>query len=137
MIVNRRLRTLQRAMVGAAAVIAAGLCVAPPARAQVTSTAPTPIARSRVPTGRLTGEVTDMRGTPLAGTSVAVTDMGGKSLATATTDAKGIFTVDELPEGEYILNFDAKGFYKKTQKAHVKVGKTDKVHTKLKFIPIY
>ena len=107
------------------------------ARAQDNGVASSPTAKSRVPTGRLTGEVTDMRGTPLAGTTVSVADLSGKAVTSATTNANGAYTVDGLPEGEYLLHFDAKGFYKKKQKAHVKVGKTDKVHTKLKFISPY
>lgn len=115
----------------------AGVWFAQPATAQTTSTAPTPVAPSRTPTGRLTGDVTDMRGTPLAGSSVAVTDTSGKPLMTVTTNANGIFTVDGLGEGEYFLNVDAKGFYKKKEKAKVKVNKTGKIHIKLKFIPVY
>lgn len=125
------------AAMGAAMIFAVGMCAAGPARAQAGVTAQSRITPSRVATGRLTGEVTDARGTPLAGSSVAVTDMSGKALMTVTTDAKGLYTVDGLAEGEYVLNFDAKGFYKKTQKAKVKAGKTEKIHTKMKFIPVY
>jgi 5-hydroxyisourate hydrolase-like protein (transthyretin family) len=125
-----------------AAACAAGLLVmafgcSSAAQAQDSGVASSPAAKSRVPTGRLTGEVTDMRGTPLAGTTVSVADLSGKAVTSATTNANGAYTVDGLAEGEYRLNFDAKGFYKKTQKAHVKVGKTGKVHTKLKFISPY
>jgi 5-hydroxyisourate hydrolase-like protein (transthyretin family) len=81
--------------------------------------------------------VTDVRGTPLAGSSVEVTDSSGKPLTTATTNANGVFTVDGLREGEYLLNIDAKGFYKKKEKAKVKANKTEKIHIKLKFIPVY
>lgn len=132
----REIRHAALAVICAAGVFAFVLS-APPATAQTNSVPSTPTPKSRVPTGRLTGEVTDMRGTPLAGTTVSVADLSGKAVTSATTNANGAYTVDELPEGEYILNFDAKGFYKKKQKAHVKVGKTDKVHTKMKFIPIY
>jgi 5-hydroxyisourate hydrolase-like protein (transthyretin family) len=120
---------------GAVVLTASLLCGARAAnaRAAIVTTA---AAAPQGATGRLTGEVTDKRGTPLAGSSVAVTDASGKQVTIATTDANGAFTVDSLPEGEYILRFDAKGFYKKTQKARVKAGKTEKVHARMKFIPI-
>jgi 5-hydroxyisourate hydrolase-like protein (transthyretin family) len=135
--VKRDRNWVKWAAMGAAMIFAGEICAAGPARAQAGVTAQSPITPSRMPTGRLTGEVTDSRGTPLAGSSVEVTDLSGKALMTVTTDAKGLYTVDGLVEGEYLLNFDAKGFYKKKQKAKVKAGKTEKVHTKMKFIPIY
>lgn len=134
---KRRMNWEKWAAIAAAMIFAGWVCAAGPAQGQAGVTEQSRINRSGVPTGRLTGEVTDSRGTPLAGTSVAVTDLSGKALMTVTTDAKGLYTADGLTEGEYILKFDAKGFYKKTQKARVKAGKTEKVHTKMKFIPIY
>ena len=123
-------------LLAVASVWAADLRAAESLRWQQGSTAPTAATPSQAPTGRLTGEVTDKRGTPLAGTSVAVANEAGKQFGTAVTDANGVFTVDPLPEGEYRLTYNAKGFYKKTEKAKVKAGKTEKVHARLKFIPI-
>ncbi len=106
-------------------------------RVATAQTATGPVTTAQAAMGRITGDVTDHRGTPLAGTSVVVTNAAGKQVSSSTTNANGVFTVDSLPEGEYILTFDAKGFYKKTEKAKVKQGKTTKIHTRLKFIMQY
>jgi hypothetical protein len=103
------------------------------AQAQVANSA-TPGQRSEA--GTVTGEVTDLRGTPLAGTSVIVTTPGGKQVASSTTDAGGIFRVVDLQPGDYVLAVDAKGFYKKTEKIKIKPQKTEKTHIKMKFIPL-
>ena len=103
----------------------------PGAHAQVPNTA---TAMPQSEAGTLSGEVTDRRGTPLAGTSVIVTTPGGKQVASSTTDAGGIFRVDSLQPGDYLLKVDAKGFYKKTEKAKVKPRKTETVHIKMRFI---
>jgi len=85
--------------------------------------------------GTISGDVTDHRGTPLAGTSVIVTTPGGKQVASSTTDAGGIFRVVDLQPGDYVLVVNAKGFYKKTEKVKVKPRRTETTHIKMKFIP--
>lgn len=85
--------------------------------------------------GTISGDVTDHRGTPLAGTSVIVTTPGGKQVASSTTDAGGVFRVVDLQPGDYLLMVNAKGFYKKTEKVKVKPRKTETKHIKMKFIP--
>ena len=86
-------------------------------------------------TGTLTGEVTDQHGTPLAGTSVTVTNIGKQLTQTTTTDAQGAFRVDALVPGEYELTYEAKSFVSAKEKTKIKVGKTTKVHARLKYIP--
>jgi uncharacterized membrane protein len=85
--------------------------------------------------GTISGDITDHRGTPLAGSSVIVTTPGGKQVASSTTDAGGIFRVVDLQPGDYILVVNAKGFYKKSEKVKVKARKTETTHIKMKFIP--
>lgn len=85
--------------------------------------------------GTISGDITDHRGTPLAGTSVIVTTPGGKQVASSTTDAGGIFRVVDLQPGDYVLVVNAKGFYKKSEKVKVKPRKTETVHIKMKIIP--
>jgi uncharacterized membrane protein len=102
--------------------------------------APAQIENSATPgrqseAGTISGDVTDHRGTPLAGTSVIVTTPGGKQVASSTTDAGGIFRVVDLQPGDYVLVVNAKGFYKKTEKVKVKPRKTETTHIKMKFIP--
>lgn len=86
--------------------------------------------------GTVSGEVTDMRGTPLAGTSVIVKTPAGKAVASSTTDAGGIFRVVDLQPGDYLLDVDAKGFFLKTDKIKIKPRKTITTHVKLKFKPL-
>ena len=86
-------------------------------------------------TGTLTGEVTDQHGTPLAGTSVTVTNIAKQLTQTTTTDAQGAFRVDALVPGEYELTYEAKSFVSAKEKTKIKVGKTTKVHARLKYIP--
>ena len=85
--------------------------------------------------GTLTGEVTDQHGTPLAGTSVTVTNIAKQLTQTTTTDAQGAFRVDALVPGEYELTYEAKSFTPAKEKTKIKVGKTTKVHARLKYIP--
>lgn len=86
-------------------------------------------------TGTLAGEVTDQHGTPLAGTAVTVTQIAKQLSQDTTTDAQGNFRVDALVPGEYELSYNAKSFVVQKQKMKIKVGKTTKVHAKLKYIP--
>jgi hypothetical protein len=85
--------------------------------------------------GTLSGEVTDHRGTPLAGTSVIVTTPGGKVIASSTTDAGGMFRVVDLQPSDYTLIVKSKGFYDKIEKIKIKPRKTEKIEIKMKFMP--
>lgn len=107
----------------ATALLAVGL-----AFAQTKSTAST--ARP----GTLTGEVSDKRGTPLAGSAVTATRVESKQSSTSTTDAGGVFRIDGLEPGDYEISYNAKGFLPATEKTKIKPGKTTKVHARLKFV---
>jgi hypothetical protein len=85
-------------------------------------------------TGTLTGEVSDKRGTPLAGSGVTATSADGKQSESSTTDAGGIFRIDGLTPGDYQIKCTAKGFLPATEKAKIKAGKTTKVNARLKFV---
>jgi hypothetical protein len=102
-------------------------------QAQVPNTA---TGASHGDAGTVSGEVTDRRGTPLAGSSVVVTTPGGKQVASSTTDAGGIFRVVDLQPGDYLLVANAKGFYKQTDKIKIKPRKTITAHIKMKFVPL-
>jgi Carboxypeptidase regulatory-like domain len=86
-------------------------------------------------TGTLTGEVNDQHGTPLAGTVITVTNIGKQLSQDTTTDAQGVFRVDALVPGDYELSYNAKSFVVLKQKTKIKVGRTTKVHARLKYIP--
>lgn len=85
-------------------------------------------------TGTLTGEVTDQHGTPLAGTAVTVTQIEKQLSQDTTTNAQGDFRVDALVPGDYELSYNAKSFAVMKQKMKIKVGKTTKVHARLKYV---
>jgi hypothetical protein len=52
--------------------------------------------------GGVTGTVADQSGARLPGVGVqVVATAGARALASATTDAQGVFTIARLPEGEY------------------------------------
>ncbi|GAA3840501.1 MFS transporter [Streptomyces coacervatus] len=60
---------------------------------------------------RLVGTViTAGEGTPVAGATVAVTDIRGEALAADTTDASGAFAFGDLPEGDLTVVVNAAGF---------------------------
>jgi protocatechuate 3,4-dioxygenase beta subunit len=109
--------------------VAAALVIVAPARAQNAKSVKV------VPTtGTLTGEVTDQHGTPLAGTAVTVTQIEKQLSQDTTTNAQGDFRVDALVPGDYELSYNAKSFAVMKQKTKIKVGKTTKVHARLKYV---
>lgn len=55
---------------------------------------------------RLSGQVTDERGAPLAGVNIRVDN----SLEGGTTDGKGVFCITGLSEGKHTLNFSYIGY---------------------------
>ena len=57
--------------------------------------------------GAITGTVSDARGGPLSGVMVSVI---GAAMAMDVTDARGRFSLDRLPNGEYILTAHRQGF---------------------------
>lgn len=57
--------------------------------------------------GAITGTVSDERGGPLSGVMVSVI---GATMALDVTDAQGRFSLDRLPNGEYILAAHLQGF---------------------------
>src|SRR5438094_8562906 len=63
-------------------------------------------------TGSLTGAVTDPKGDVVPGASVAVKNVETGSEFTATSNDKGIFTVNQLAPGHYAVTVQSKGFKK-------------------------
>src|SRR3972149_1139073 len=57
--------------------------------------------------GAITGTVSDARGGPLSGVMVSVI---GAAMAMDVTDVHGRFSLDRLPNGEYILTAHRQGF---------------------------
>lgn len=113
-----------------AAVLAFG--GAPLAFGQAKTTTATPARPPAAATGAIFGEVSDKRGTPLAGAEIAATGPNSGPATTVTTDARGAFTISRLEPGKYQLTISSKGLVPKTQKVGVKAGGTSKVHVRLK-----
>lgn len=67
-------------------------------------------ASVRAQTGAsLIGSIYDPQGAPIPGVSLTLISRGGAALFT-TTDARGSYEFDELPEGNYLMRAEAPGF---------------------------
>ncbi len=81
------------------------IAAVPPARTPAPS-APEPaagIAQEPVPTGSISGLVSDENSTPLAGVLVAAFDAEDNFVETSTTSADGRYSLTDLSDGEYTL----------------------------------
>jgi Carboxypeptidase regulatory-like domain/Peptidase family M1 domain len=60
--------------------------------------------------GEVTGTVTDPKGAVVVGATVTVVDAAGATVATATTDAQGKYTLPNVPAGSYAVVVRAGNF---------------------------
>ncbi|HSC39747.1 MAG TPA: TonB-dependent receptor, partial [Chitinophagaceae bacterium] len=68
-------------------------------------------AEAQEKTGRITGTVTDAAGKPLEAATVQAMKADGKTLVkTALTDKQGIFEIEKLAAGKYMLSVTAVGY---------------------------
>lgn len=74
------------------------------------------LVSAQVPTGMITGKVTDDQGQPLPGVSVVAESERLVGQATAVTDATGTYRLFSLPSGSYTIKFSLKGFKTVTRK---------------------
>jgi hypothetical protein len=73
--------------------------------------------------GDITGTVADESGARLPGVSVeVVVSQGSRAVASATTDAQGVFRIEHVPTGEYWLQLTLPGFAPNRQKVAVQPG---------------
>jgi hypothetical protein len=63
-----------------------------------------------VPTGAISGTVTDPNGAEVAGATVTITDQNKGFQHTATTDTSGFYTVESLVDGTYMVSITKDGF---------------------------
>jgi hypothetical protein len=68
------------------------------------------LAAAQVPTGMVTGRVTDDQGQPLPGVSVVAESPRLVGTSTAVTDGNGIYRLFSLPGGTYAIRFTLQGF---------------------------
>lgn len=79
----------------------------------------------------LDGKVTNQKGDVIKGAAVAAQDASQKQY-TATTDANGAFSLDQLPAGTMSVTITADGYKNLTRKSvTLKAGKTTKLSLKL------
>ena len=119
------IRTIQRLAVFAALAL---VVAASPSLAQKQPKTP----KTPATTGIITGTITGEHGMPLSGAKVTLLALDTKSTSTATTDANGIYTFDNLQPGEYEVTFDSKGYVEKTERAKVKAGKKNNIGERMK-----
>ena len=77
-----------------------------------------------VQSGTIRGIVQDQQNLPVPGVSVTATSSALQGARSATTDTLGVYTLRNLPPGEYEVKFELSGFGTITQKTTVALGGT-------------
>ncbi len=72
---------------------------------------------AQVQNGQFTGVVTDPTGAAIADAKVTVLNPSTNFTDTATTNQSGVYTIKELPVGDYIITVEASGFKTLTNSA--------------------
>ncbi|HEV7893952.1 MAG TPA: carboxypeptidase-like regulatory domain-containing protein, partial [Pyrinomonadaceae bacterium] len=94
-----------------------------------------PLARTRAAAagGSVAGTVTDPRGAVVVGAAVTVyAEAGGQPAGGAKTDAKGQYSIENLPPGAYVVVVEAGGFNAlRLERQVVEEGKTTKLDVRL------
>jgi uncharacterized surface anchored protein len=106
-----------------AQVLAVAVCAAMFAAAPAVAQKQPKAAKTPATTGIITGAITGEHGMPLSGAKITLLALDTKSTSTATTDANGVYTFDNLQPGDYEVTFDSKGYVEKTECTRVKAGK--------------
>jgi iron complex outermembrane recepter protein len=92
-------------------------------------------AASAQTTGSITGVVTDgASGKPVAGAVVVATSPAAPGEQTAVTDAKGAFTIANLPAGKYTLQASIEG-YKPETRSDLVLGENVTLRANLAVVP--
>src|SRR5882757_7103955 len=83
-------------------------------------------------TGSITGTVTDTRGAPIAGATVAIRQVGTDATRTILTSDVGSYRITQLAPGGYSIRIDKDGF-KPFQQANVTlaIDNDAEIHAKL------
>ena len=68
------------------------------------------VAQAQILTGSITGEVVDASGAAIPGALAKAVDLATNHEYTATTNANGEFTIEQVPFGFYHVTLQAKGF---------------------------
>jgi len=62
----------------------------------------------------VTGKVVDLSGNPIEGVSITITSQNNSTLST-TTDAKGEYSITDVPMGFIVIQAEKTGFYSQTE----------------------
>ena len=85
------------------------------------------LAQAQVDRATVSGEVRDAQGGALAGASVAVTSIATNVATRVKTTGDGIYQAVNLAPGQYLIEAEATGFQKSTQKVILEVGQRARV----------
>jgi outer membrane receptor protein involved in Fe transport len=89
---------------------------------------------ARLPTtGRITGRVTDERGSSVSGATITARLAGSSESRTATTDSNGDYRMNVAPRGEYEVQASATGFASQTKRVTVVKGTPDEMQVTVDF----
>jgi uncharacterized surface anchored protein len=121
-------RIVKRIAQAVAILACAVMFIAGPAFAQKQPKA----AKTPATTGTITGTITGEHGMPLSGAKITLLALDTKSTSTATTDANGAYTFDNLQPGDYEVTFTSKGYVEKTERTRVKAGKKNNIGERMK-----
>lgn len=81
--------------------------------------APASVAAAQVPTGAISGRVTDPQGRSIGAVVVTVQSPSLQGLQTTTTTANGDYTIRLLPPGVYTILFEGPGFAPRSEQRTV------------------
>ena len=123
---------MKRIVKGIAQVMAVAACAAMFAAAPAVAQKQPKAAKTPATTGIITGAITGEHGMPLSGAKITLLALDTKSTSTATTDANGVYTFDNLQPGDYEVTFTSKGYVEKTEHARVKAGKKNSMSERMK-----
>src|SRR5579862_9230106 len=82
--------------------------------------------------GRISGQVTDIQGRPVAGAGLRLTADGGGKKAEVATDSGGAFVFPAVPAGDYEIRADARGFIEAKKTLHL--GENETLTVDLQFV---
>ena len=88
-------------------------------------------ARAQTVAGVVRGVIADPSGGHVPGVTVALTSQETRARRSATSDARGEFTITAVPPGEYLLEAEHQGFLKYAQRLMMEVNQDQYIHVEI------
>ena len=88
-------------------------------------------AFGQIPTGIITGTVTDPTGAVVPGATITVTNKGTSAAHPTESNGSGLFSVPSLEPGDYEVKAEGKGFSTTVREAEVQAGNTITVNMQM------